>query len=217
MIPPQSPTIPHFPPLDARHTRCRDGRNDQLVAIRLLAAATAGCLDRRARQYSICTRLPTARPGWGRLGGRVDEGYPDGVVTFRRGGRRRGGRAAHRRQHRAGHRRQGGHDPPRTHRPARRGPSADRGRARRRQDEVRQGTRALHRLHRAARAVHAGPAAERHHRRQRLQRRVPGLRVQAGPGVRQHRRRRRDQPGFAEDSGGAAGVHGGTPGHRRRR
>ena len=47
--------------------------------------------------------------------------------------------------------------------------------------------------------------------------RVTGLRVQARPGVREHRRRRRDQPGFAEDPGGAAGVHGGAPGHRRRR
>ncbi len=38
-----------------------------------------------------------------------------------------------------------------------------------------------------------------------------------GRGLRQPGRRRRDQPGLAEDPVGAAGVHGGAAGHRRRR
>ena len=38
-----------------------------------------------------------------------------------------------------------------------------------------------------------------------------------GADLRQHRRRRRDQPRLAEDPVGAAGVHGGAAGHRRRR
>ncbi len=38
-----------------------------------------------------------------------------------------------------------------------------------------------------------------------------------GAAVRQLRRRRRDQPGLPEDPVGAAGVHGGAAGHRRRR
>ena len=54
------------------------------VALELLRRPSAGCLDPRARQYSICTRLPTGAAGVvGRLGGRVDEGNPDGVATFR--------------------------------------------------------------------------------------------------------------------------------------
>ncbi len=43
------------------------------------------------------------------------------------------------------------------------------------------------------------------------------VRVQARRDLRQHRGRRRDQPGLAEDPVGAARVHGGAPGHRRRR
>ena len=43
------------------------------------------------------------------------------------------------------------------------------------------------------------------------------VRVQAGADLRQHRDRRRDQPGLAEDPVRAAGVHGGAPGHGRRR
>ena len=57
----------------------------------------------------------------------------------------------------------------------------------------------------------------RRHRGERLQPGDPRLRVQAGRDLRQHRGRRRDQPGLAEDPVGAAGVHGGAAGHRRRR
>ena len=115
---------------------------------------------------------------------------------------------------------EGKHDdrPPRRGRAARRGPPADRGRARRRQDHVRQGAGPLDRLLGAAHPVHARPAAQRRHRRRAST--TPSdarLRVQARPGVRQHRRRRRDQPRLAQDPVRAARVHGGAPGHRRRR
>ena len=46
---------------------------------------------------------------------------------------------------------------------------------------------------------------------------TPRVRVQARRDLRQHRRRRRDQPRLAEDPVRAARVHGGAPGHRRRR
>ena len=142
---------------------------------------------------------------WDEVGGRA---------AARRVPRRQRG---HRGQHRAGHRGQDRHRPARPGRPARRGPPADRGRARRRQDQAGQGARPVHRLLGPAHPVHPRPAAQRRHRGQRLQPGDPRLRVQAGRGLRQPGGRRRDQPGLAEDPVGAAGVHGGAAGHRRRR
>ena len=60
-------------------------------------------------------------------------------------------------------------DPARARRAGRRGAPADRGRARRRQDDARQGDRSLDRLLVPPDPVHARPAADRRHRRQRLQ------------------------------------------------
>ena len=59
--------------------------------------------------------------------------------------------------------------PPRAHGPARRGPPADRGRARCRQDDAGQGAGPVDRLLGAPHPVHPGPAPQRHHRGQRLQ------------------------------------------------
>jgi hypothetical protein len=135
----------------------------------------------------------------------------------RAGTRRAGGaRPAGRHGHRVGHRRQGRGRQAGPGRAARRGAPAHRGRARGRQDHARQGPRAVDRRFRAAHPVHPRPAAERRHRGQRLQPGAARVRVQAGADLRQHRRRRRDQPGLAEDPVGAAGVHGGAAGHRRR-
>ena len=125
-------------------------------------------------------------------------------------------RAADRRERRAGAGRQARGHADRAGHPARRGPPAGRGRARRRQDVAGQGARPVHRLHGQPHAVHPGPAAQRRHRRLDLQPADQRLRVPARPGVRQHRGRRRDQPRLPEDAVGAAGVHGGAPGHRRR-
>ena len=61
-----------------------------------------------------------------------------------------------------------------------------------------------------------GPAALRRHRRLGLQPGHPRVRVPARRRLRQHRGRRRDQPRLAQDPVGAARVHGGAPGHRRR-
>ena len=77
------------------------------------------------------------------------------------------------------HRGQARHRPARDHRDARRGPPAHRGRARRRQDDARQGARPVGRLLGAPHAVHARPAAQRHHRRVDLQPGAPRVRVQA--------------------------------------
>ena len=101
--------------------------------------------------------------------------------------------------------------------PRRRGAPDHRGLPRRREDDAREGARALARLLVLAAAVHARPAAVRRHRRQRLRPAGERVRVPAGPGLREPPARRRGQPRLAEDPGGAARVHAGEPGHGRRR
>ena len=98
----------------------------------------------------------------------------------------------------------------------RRGPPAHRGRARRRQDDARQGARPVDR--RTVRRIQFTPDL--------LPSDVTGvsvfnqdaatLRVPAGRDLRQRRRRRRDQPRLAQDAVRAARVDGGAAGHRRR-
>ena len=122
-----------------------------------------------------------------------------------------------RRQHRAGHPGQA-----RGHRagaalPGLRGPPADRGRARRRQDEPGQGAGHVDRLQLRPGPVHPRPAALRRGRAHRVEPGRQHVRVPARPGVRQHRAGRRDQPGLAQDPVGAARGDGRGAGHRRRR
>ncbi len=114
---------------------------------------------------------------------------------------------------RAGQRR--GH-PPFGHVPRRRWPPACRGRARRRQDEPRQGAVGLGLVPAPPDPVHLRPAALGRDRRERVRRPKSELRVPPRADLRQHRPRRRDQPDPSEDSVRLARVDGGAPGHRRR-
>ena len=139
-----------------------------------------------------------------------------GTVGWCRPGHARAGHRPHPDQHRDGHRGQARGRQARAGGAARRGPPAHRGRPRRRQDDAQQGARPLHRLHGPAHPVHARPAALRRHRRLGLQPGHPAVRVPAGRHLREHRGRRRDQPRLPQDPVGAARVHGGAPGHRRR-
>src|SRR6478736_5158893 len=97
-----------------------------------------------------------------------------------------------------------------------RGARDPRGRPRRRQDAAGEGTRPVGRPALQPRAVHARPAALRRDGRLGLQPAHQRVRVPARPGVHRHPAGRRDQPRLAEDAGGAARVHAGEPGHRRR-
>ena len=65
--------------------------------------------------------------------------------------------------------------------------------------------------------VHAGPAAVGRHRRDDLRPEDAEVRVPQGPDLRHDRAGGRDQPCLAEDPVGAAGGHGGGPGHGGRR
>ena len=123
----------------------------------------------------------------------------------------------HHEQHRPCRAGQEGRDRPRRFMSARRGPPAHRRRARRRQDQPRQGDGGVGALHVEARAVHARPAAGRPRRRQHLPAVERVVRLPARPAVRQHRARRRDQPSVTEDAVGAARGDGRAPGQCRRR
>ena len=68
-----------------------------------------------------------------------------------------------------------------------------------------------------AHPVHARSPAQRHHRQLPLQPARGPVRVPAGPGLHQPPPRRRDQPGHAEDAGGAAGGDAGGAGDGRGR
>ncbi len=98
-------------------------------------------------------------------------------------------------------------------RPRRAGTPADRGRARRRQDDARQEPGAQHRLQLQAAPVHARPAAERRHRRLDLQPADRRVRVSARPDRGPGRARRRDQSRHAQDPVGPARGDGGAPDH----
>src|SRR6059058_5717406 len=99
--------------------------------------------------------------------------------------------------------------------PAGRGPPDHRGPAGSGQNDARESVGPVDRLLLLASAVHARPAPVGCDRRQRLQPAFERVRVPAGPGLRQPAARRRDQPGVAENPGGAARVHAGGPGHGR--
>ena len=101
--------------------------------------------------------------------------------------------------------------------PRQRGPPDHRGLPGRREDDAREGARALARRLVLPPPVHARPAAVRRHRRERVQPAHERVRVPPGPGLREPPARRRDQPRVAEDAVGAARVHAGEPGHGRRR
>ena len=86
----------------------------------------------------------------------------------------------------------------------------------RRQDHARQGAGQDHRLHGRPDPVHARPAALGPHGRQHLPVADARVRVPARARVRARRHRRRDQPRLAQDAVGAARVHAGGAGDRRR-
>src|ERR1035441_5028961 len=87
---------------------------------------------------------------------------------------------------------------------SRAGPSPDRRRPGRWQDDARLGARQGARRRRPSHTVHAGHAAVRHPRPHGLQRADAGVRVSPGSRVHAGAPGRRDQPRDAEDAGGAS-------------
>ena len=126
-------------------------------------------------------------------------------------------RRARHRQRRARDRREAQRGADRPRRAPLRGPHPDRGRSGGRQDDAGQGAEPEPRLLVPTHPVHPRPAAVGRDRPLDLQPEDGGVRVPArtdhGPG----RPGRRDQPRHAEDPERPARVHGGAPGHDRRR
>ena len=173
------------------------------------AQSRFACRARRTPQARDTGARSSTNPVLRCIAGAMND-HPSGFETARCGSPRRVQRRARDRRERR--RRARGRPLP-----ALRGQPAAGGRARRRQDDARQGRGAVDRGDVQPGPGHARPAALRPHRRLRVPPGAAGVRVRAGADLRQRGAGRRDQPRDAPDPVRAAGAHGGTPGHRRRR